>query len=397
MEFITSDQRIAVENFNIGRIYTITFKNSSSITRACIGKGADYVMFQETAPKMLFTLNMQTAATVDSIELASGYGTSDYNDLDNKPQINSVTLSGNLSSADLGLQEAISAEDPLPASYVSGLATVATTGAYSDLTGLPTLGTAAAANATDFATAAQGSKADAADAAISAAATGYASLDERLDSMDSNISGKQAALTESQLDAVNSGITSDGVAQIETNKTNILSVYDTGYAKKNLIDCSLTTLKALNNGGTWNGNVYTHNYVTYTINSDMTISIACSTATHSASALYLLSNFKFANKSYSVTGANGGSSETAFLRINSDNDTYVTADTGNGAIFTGESTKTYGCRILVQTNAVVNLTFKPMICDKSLYDVSPTFQPYALSNVELTAAIQAIQAQLANS
>lgn len=40
------------------------------------------------------------------------------------------------------------------------LATVATTGAYSDLSGTPTLGTAAAANATDFATAAQGSKAD---------------------------------------------------------------------------------------------------------------------------------------------------------------------------------------------------------------------------------------------
>jgi hypothetical protein len=33
---------------------------------------------------------------------------------------------------------------------VSSLATVATTGAYSDLSGLPTLGTAAAADTTDF-------------------------------------------------------------------------------------------------------------------------------------------------------------------------------------------------------------------------------------------------------
>ena len=40
------------------------------------------------------------------------------------------------------------------------LATVATTGAYSDLTGKPTLGTAAAAATGDFATAAQGTKAD---------------------------------------------------------------------------------------------------------------------------------------------------------------------------------------------------------------------------------------------
>lgn len=40
------------------------------------------------------------------------------------------------------------------------LATVATTGAYGDLSGKPTLGTAASTNATDYATAAQGAKAD---------------------------------------------------------------------------------------------------------------------------------------------------------------------------------------------------------------------------------------------
>lgn len=44
----------------------------------------------------------------------------------------------------------------------SDLATVATTGAYSDLTGKPTLGTASAADTGDFATAAQGSLADSA-------------------------------------------------------------------------------------------------------------------------------------------------------------------------------------------------------------------------------------------
>lgn len=44
----------------------------------------------------------------------------------------------------------------LAAADMSGLATVATTGAYTDLTGKPTLGTAALANTEDFATAAQG-------------------------------------------------------------------------------------------------------------------------------------------------------------------------------------------------------------------------------------------------
>jgi hypothetical protein len=44
----------------------------------------------------------------------------------------------------------------------SSLSAVATSGAYSDLSGRPTLGTAAAAASTDFATAAQGTKADSA-------------------------------------------------------------------------------------------------------------------------------------------------------------------------------------------------------------------------------------------
>ena len=48
------------------------------------------------------------------------------------------------------------------AGQVSGLATVATSGAFGDLSGKPTLGTAAAAAVTDFATASQGAKADSA-------------------------------------------------------------------------------------------------------------------------------------------------------------------------------------------------------------------------------------------
>ena len=48
----------------------------------------------------------------------------------------------------------------ISAGDVSGLSTVAATGAYSDLSGKPTLGTAAATDTTDYATPAQGAKAD---------------------------------------------------------------------------------------------------------------------------------------------------------------------------------------------------------------------------------------------
>ncbi len=43
---------------------------------------------------------------VDRLEAGGGGDTGDYNDLTNKPQINSVTLSGNKSLADLGIAAA---------------------------------------------------------------------------------------------------------------------------------------------------------------------------------------------------------------------------------------------------------------------------------------------------
>lgn len=56
----------------------------------------------------------------------------------------------------------IASDAAIAATKITGLATVATSGAYADVTGTPTLGTAAGSATGDFATAAQGTKADAA-------------------------------------------------------------------------------------------------------------------------------------------------------------------------------------------------------------------------------------------
>ena len=68
MQFITTDQRIAVENFEIGLIYTVTFTSGSYFLGACIGIGKDYVMFQRTAPELIFSLTMAAAADVAGID-----------------------------------------------------------------------------------------------------------------------------------------------------------------------------------------------------------------------------------------------------------------------------------------------------------------------------------------
>ena len=68
-----------------------------------------------------------------------GQGTMDYDDLTDKPQINSHTLSGNQSSSDLGL--AAASHTHSASDITSGLATVATSGSYSDLSNKPTIPT----------------------------------------------------------------------------------------------------------------------------------------------------------------------------------------------------------------------------------------------------------------
>lgn len=75
-------------------------------------------------------------------------GTSNYNDLENKPKINGVELSGNKTAQELGISGNVQADwntsDPDDGSYIKNkptLATVATSGSYNDLTNTPTIPT----------------------------------------------------------------------------------------------------------------------------------------------------------------------------------------------------------------------------------------------------------------
>lgn len=122
------------------------------------------------------TLKIGDGVTVyDNLPAISGgeQGTTDYTDLTNKPQINGVTLVGNVSLSNLGLANVAStgeysdlintpvlgtmaAENASDYTKTSSLSNVALSGSYDDLVNKPNFGTAAYANTTDFATAAQG-------------------------------------------------------------------------------------------------------------------------------------------------------------------------------------------------------------------------------------------------
>lgn len=124
MQFVTFGNRIATENFNIGFFYKITFTDSTEVECTCIGIGANFVSFQRQEPELLFTLTLDNAATVLSIDFLGGGGTSDYEELDNKPKINNVELIGNKSLSDLGIQPTISDLDTIRSGAAAGATAV---------------------------------------------------------------------------------------------------------------------------------------------------------------------------------------------------------------------------------------------------------------------------------
>lgn len=109
MIFIVDGQRIATENFLVGQLYKITYKNENIVYAMCDGIGHDFVMFISDNPRII-TLNVETAQTIDTIMPAEAGSMYDYNDLENKPKINNITLIGSLTSSDLGLQNTLNTE-----------------------------------------------------------------------------------------------------------------------------------------------------------------------------------------------------------------------------------------------------------------------------------------------
>lgn len=150
MQFITLDNRIAVENFQIGYFYTITFNNHNYIITTCTGKGDNFVSFLCSEPELVFDLTMQTADSIATIELyGGGSGTTDYNNLSNKPTINNVILVGNKTTSDLLINDVpavTSADDNkiLLSSYSGGVGsysweTYSPVSSYDDLSDKPTI------------------------------------------------------------------------------------------------------------------------------------------------------------------------------------------------------------------------------------------------------------------
>ena len=324
MQFIGTGDRILTENFNVGYLYTITFKTGIYINSACIGIGDSFVMFQKAEPDLLFTLNIDTADEVDTIELYdSGGGTNDYDDLNNRPQINSHTLTGNMSGSDLGLQDTIPDLDTIRAGAAAG---------------------ATAVQPADMTTA---------------------------------LLAKQDALSAAQLAAVNSGITDTDVEQITSNKNNIL--YNANQGVKNVVP-----LKTTVSTGSVN--------VTYTQNADKSYTLTISATTSAAVGFDISDTFTLDSGIQYVLSGNPSSGAVRLVFAEGTSPySWIDQEFNNAPVnITPVANKVYKLMLYIYANtAATTLTLEPMICPKSLYDSDNSYQPYALSNADITAWILA--------
>lgn len=158
---------------------------------------------------------------------------------------------------------------------------------------------------------------------------------------------------------------------------------------KNLLPLTLENLKAINTAGTWSGNAYTSTGVRFDINLDSKgniISIGATriSANNNNAILYL---GDISPGAYKISGTSNGSTSTYYIldgrgqieNYNGDSDLTVASVRG---IF---------IRIISDYQAD-NVIFYPMA--RLATDSNPTYQPYAMSNQELTQRLLALEARL---
>jgi hypothetical protein len=170
------------------------------------------------------------------------------------------------------------------------------------------------------------------------------------------------------------------------SKAALVELVDGG-AKNRLPFNDLAVIRAMNTGGTWVDNAYTWNGVTFTINSDFSVTVD-GTATGGSAVLVLsrTGGFSIEEGSWILSGCPvGGSGTTYNITIAG-----TASDTGSTAEFTSVSAKLV--RLYVLSGVTVDrLVFKPMVCSKAAWDISQAYQPYRPSYQELYERILALE------
>lgn len=134
--------------------------------------------------------------------------------------------------------------------------------------------------------------------------------------------------------------------------------------------------------GTWIKNEV--DPITFTTNSDGSVSITKSATSASACFVTMANQSLTAGKQYAISDSlSDHTNVSAVLRDSSGSTTY--GNTNGTPIFAVPTTaSTYKFMIRLDATYTGTITVYPMLCTKAAYDVSQNFAPYALPNTDLT-------------
>ena len=337
---------------------------------------------------------LEIAITKQLVGGGGGSGTDNYNELSNQPKINDVTLSGNKTASALGLQNEINSENLLDADlvddteadnkFVTSAQMLEWSGKQDKLTfdNVPTSesNNPVKSGGIYIALAGKENSLSANSAAYKDYETTFsANSNDKIPtskSISDNVADN-AKLTNYQAGAGTSFQTidptsdkvTDAIEKVQNNalfnKTNILSMWDTGFAQKNVArinDASFTatsTDRAL---------MIPCDEITGTI--CITIASLVSTDTDASTCAYIL-YYKSGNTSGSTPKQFNRGSNIQVLNLN-----LGTEILDRIAIYPSD---TYN-HSSGDTVTISNL----MICTKSQFDISNAYQPYALPNTLIT-------------
>lgn len=153
-----------------------------------------------------------------------------------------------------------------------------------------------------------------------------------------------------------------------------------GGAGKNLLRTSLKEMKEVNTTGTWSGNTYTRNGITFTpqFDSSGNVTGVLANGTASGTGLFWMHSqlTDLSNIDLILSGCpSGGSSSTYNMRVYKTGDLSIAIDIGSGISFNNTDPNTRIGIVIASGITVSNILYKPMIRLASVTDA--TFAPYS--------------------
>lgn len=351
-----------------------------------------------------------------------GSGTDNYNELSNKPQINGNALTGNKTGANLGLQDAITSESKLSSDlvddtgaenlFVSSTEKSTWGGKQDPATTLSGYGITDAYTKTETGTqitnaigALDVSSVGGSGKYISAISETDGKISATAETMDTTptsgsekavtsgavytaLASKQDALTTAQLDAVNSGITAEKLTADETALGEVINGGAAG--TKNLFDMSgAQTFDVTGYGVHCTINKSTGVITLDGTNQDKKCTGSFNIKVSDSTSLGLIAGtvYKLTCDGYTTSDTTIGIYVyTSGVTPEAQFDTYNHTELA----WNSSWEQSNGFRLFVRSGTVVNnITLRPMLCRKTLYDANPEFEPYApaKTNVEITPAL----------